>query len=205
LTRTIHYIQKPATQQTPDNPTLIMLHGRGADENDLFGMADNMDPRLTIYSLRAPYKYEWGGFSWFELYNDGSVDEGSFQKSRNDVLHFISDISSKKVFLFGFSMGAIMSYAIALTNPGVCSGIACLSGFAPLQLEKEYALRNLHNLHIFASHGINDPVIPIAFARKTKELLDQSNAIVTYNEYDMAHEISEQCFADCAKWLQSLL
>lgn len=182
-----------------------MLHGRGADEHDLIGLKHVLDSGMDIYSLRAPYEFDFGGYSWFDLHDDGSVDEEGFRHSRNELLSFIATVKSEKIFLLGFSMGAIMSYAVALTRPGLCRGIAALSGFAPVQLQQEYALGNLGDLHIFVSHGINDPVIPIASARKTKELLQRSNARVEYHEYRMAHEISDECLSDIKRWMTPLL
>ncbi|MFA6541620.1 MAG: alpha/beta fold hydrolase [Bacteroidota bacterium] len=190
---------------TDSHPTLIMLHGRGADENDLFGFSRDLDNRLSIYSLRAPFEYEWGGYTWFNLFDDGTVDEASFDYSRNQILEFLSSLRSQKIFLFGFSMGAILSYALALTDPQRYSGIACLSGFAPLQLEKHYKLTDMHDLQIFISHGVNDPVIPISSARTTKHLLESSSARLHYHEYPMGHEISPQCFEDVNTWISSLL
>lgn len=182
-----------------------MLHGRGADEHDLFGIKKYLDPRLTMFSLRAPYEFDWGGYAWFELFDDGTVDEESFLKSKSEILSFISTVQTKQLFLLGFSMGAIMSYAIALTQPKLCTGILALSGFAPLQLEREYKLNELDDLHIFISHGTDDPVIPITSARKTKTLLDNSHAHVTYNEYPVGHQIGEQCITDINGWIHRLL
>ncbi|MBP6671699.1 MAG: dienelactone hydrolase family protein [Bacteroidetes bacterium] len=182
-----------------------MLHGRGADEHDLFGLKDRLDPRLAIYSIRAPFEYEWGGYAWFDLFEDGTVDEKSFSQSRNEIIAFIQTVKTDKLFLLGFSMGAIMSYSIALSHPGVCSGILALSGFAPPQLEKDYQLQQLQNLHIFISHGVNDPVIPITSARKTRAMLTGSNASVEYHEYPMAHQISEECLTDLGVWLRERL
>ncbi|MBP9212711.1 MAG: dienelactone hydrolase family protein [Bacteroidetes bacterium] len=182
-----------------------MLHGRGADEHDLFGLKERLDPRLDIYSLRAPFEYEWGGYAWFDLFEDGTVDEKSFAQSRDEITAFIRTVKTDKLFLLGFSMGAIMSYSIALSHPGICSGILALSGFAPPQLEKEYRLLQLQDLHIFISHGVNDPVIPIASARNTKAMLSASNASVSYHEYPMAHQISEQCLTDIDAWLNERL
>ena len=201
----LYSIHSPAQQQTSDNPTLIMLHGRGSDEHDLFGLQEHFDPRLTIYSLRAPHQFGWGGYTWFDLYEDGSVDEESFLNSTNEIITFIGSLETKKLFLLGFSMGAVLSYSIALTKPNVCTGIAALSGFAPEQLEHTYQLQELHDLHIFISHGIQDPIIPISSARKTKELLARSNAHVSYNEYDMAHQINDQCLNDVTQWIVKLL
>ncbi|HAP34983.1 MAG TPA: phospholipase [Bacteroidetes bacterium] len=201
----LHSIHSPAQQQTSDNPTLIMLHGRGSDEQDLFGLKDHFDPRLTIYSLRAPHQFGWGGYTWFDLYEDGSVDEESFLNSTNEIVTFINTLETKKLILLGFSMGAIMSYSIALTKPTLCKGIAALSGFAPAQIEKKYRLQELQNLQIFISHGIHDPVIPVSSARKTKEMLAGSNATVSYNEYDMAHQINDECLNDVKNWIQNLI
>ena len=182
-----------------------MLHGRGADEHDLFGLKSYFDPRLEIYSLRAPYEFEWGGYAWFDLFEDGTVDEKSFLHSKTEILSFISSLKTDKLFLLGFSMGAIMSYAIALTQPKLCAGILALSGFAPKQLEGEYKLSEMQHLNIFISHGINDPIIPVSSSRKTKELLAASNARVTYNEYPMAHQINEECLSDIRRWMHDRL
>lgn len=195
----------PASQTTETKSTLIMLHGRGADEHDLFGLKERLDPRLDIHSLRAPFEYEWGGNAWFDMSEDGTLDEKSFLRSKAEILAFVDSIKADNLFLLGFSMGAIMSYALALTQPHLCRGILALSGFAPLQLEKEYRLNELNDLHVFISHGINDPVIPVSAARKTKELLSSSNAHVTYNEYHMAHQIADECLVDIGAWLKKLL
>ncbi len=198
-------IHHPASQPSESKSTLIMLHGRGADEHDLFGLKNQLDPRLEIYSLRAPFEFEWGGYAWFDLFDDGTVDEKSFIQSQNEIIGFIQTVKTDTLFLLGFSMGAIMSYSIALTHPGICSGILALSGFAPEQLEKEYKLRELQDLKIFVSHGVNDPVIPISSARSTKTMLDKSNAIVEYREYQMAHQINDNCLSDMASWVKKSL
>lgn len=201
----LYSIHSPAQQQTSDNPTLILLHGRGSDEQDLFGLKDHFDPRLTIYSLRAPHQFGWGGYTWFDLYEDGNVDEESFFNSTNEIVTFINTVETKNLILLGFSMGAIMSYSIALTKPALCKGIAALSGFAPTQIKKQYRLQELQNLQIFISHGIHDTVIPISSAQKTKEMLDGSNAVVSYNEYDMAHQINDECLNDVKNWMHNLV
>lgn len=182
-----------------------MLHGRGADEYDLFGLKSKLDSRLDIYSLRAPYEFDWGGYTWFDLFDDGTVDEKSFQHSANEILSFIASLQRQDIFLLGFSMGAIMSFALSLTRPNLCKGIAALSGFAPLQLEHEYELDALHNLNIFIAHGIQDPVIPISSARKTKELLSRSVATVSYHEYNTGHTIDDQCVSEMSGWLSAII
>jgi phospholipase/carboxylesterase len=190
----------PEHQREPKS-ALIMLHGRGADEHDLFGLKDHLDPQLEIHSLRAPFEYEWGGYAWFDLFEDGTVDMDGFRQSQEAILSYIRGIKSDRLFLLGFSMGAIMSYAVALTQPTLCRGILALSGFAPKQLEPDYRLQELADLHIFISHGVQDPVIPVSEARRTRSLLDASNAQVTYREYPMGHQIDQQCLTDLSLWL----
>lgn len=201
----LQFLHFASQRQSEETPTLVMLHGRGADEHDLFGLKDYFDSRLNMYSLRAPNEFGSRGYAWFDLYDDGTVDEESFLQSRTAILDFLKTLHTQKLFLLGFSMGAIMSYSIALTLPDFCKGIIALSGFAPLQLEREYKLNELQNLHVFISHGLNDPVIPISSARKTKDLLATSNASVTYKEYQMAHQINEECLNDMKAWMNNLI
>lgn len=201
----LHSLHHPAAQLTEQKPALILLHGRGADEHDLFGLKSRLDPRLDIYSLRAPYEFDWGGYAWFDLFDDGTVDEKSFSRSKTEIHSFIASLNTKHIYLLGFSMGAIMSYALALTQPALCKGVVALSGFAPLQLENEYRLDELHDLHIFIAHGTKDPVIPVASARKTKELLSRSSAIVSYHEFDSGHQINEQCVREMSEWLTAII
>lgn len=164
-----------------------------------------MTDRNACPTFRAPNEFGWGGYAWFDLYEDGTVDEESFLHSKNEILAFINTLQTQKLFLLGFSVGAIMSYSIALTQPNLCNGILALSGFAPMQVESEYKLNELQTLHIFISHGINDSVIPVSSTRKTKELLQQSNTNITYNEYRMVHQISEECLMDIKTWMVKLL
>lgn len=201
----LHSISLPARQPAEHSPVIVLLHGRGADEHDLFGLKEMLDPRFTIHSLRAPFEFEWGGYAWFDLFDDGTVDERSFEQSRNEILAFLETLGTQEVYLLGFSMGAIMSYSIALTRPGSCKGIAALSGFAPLQLEQDYRLDRLNDLRIFISHGTNDPVIPVTSARRTKELLSASTAQVVYREYAMGHQINDECLADLRQWFSDSL
>ncbi len=177
-------------ERTEQSPVLIMLHGRGADEMDLFSLAYDLDPRLEVFSVRAPHRFLWGGFTWFELLPDNSVDVESFRGSMNELLAFVQNFSGRKIYLFGFSMGTIMAYSIALTHPELAGGVIAFSGFAPNELRDEYKLNELQ-----------DPIIPIEKARATKELFASSNASVEYHEYEMSHEINQESLMDASKWL----
>jgi phospholipase/carboxylesterase len=202
MTTNLFFKHLPAREErTEQSPILIMLHGRGSDEMDLFGLAHDLDPRLEVFSIRAPHRFPWGGFTWFELRDDNSVDEGSFRSSLDEIKKFIEQFSPRKIYLFGFSMGTIVSYALALRHPELISGVMAFSGFAPKELMNDYKLQQLQNTPIFIAHGTRDMVITIDRAHKTKELLSASNASVSYHEYDMAHEISHDSLIDASKWL----
>jgi phospholipase/carboxylesterase len=188
-------------ERTENSPILLLLHGRGADEMDLFSLAYDLDPRFEVFSVRAPHKFLWGGFTWFELLPDNSVDLESFRGSMNELLAFVKNFSGRKIYFFGFSMGTIMAYSIALTHPELISGVIAFSGFAPNELRDEYKLSELQNSSIFIAHGTMDPIIPVEKARETKELLASSNASVVYREYEMSHEISQESLLDVSKWL----
>src|SRR5262245_40669041 len=100
-----------------------MLHGRGADEQDLIGLADGLDERFLVVSLRAPFVFPYGGYTWYTIGEDGSPDMTMFRNSFDRVFSCLEQIAkrhrpdARKLFLFGFSMGTMMSFAVSLTHP----------------------------------------------------------------------------------------
>ena len=137
------YRHKEPNQTSGDNqksPLLLLLHGRGADENDLFGLAPYLDERFFIVSPRAPIVMPYGGYEWFELIigNGGeiSVNVQHFLKSRELISEFIGelvaehDLDAERIYLCGFSQGAIMSLSAALSEPEKFAGVVAMSGRA---------------------------------------------------------------------------
>lgn len=202
MLRSVHRLPK---QPTNDPPVLVMLHGRGTDEHDLLGLQEYLDPRFEIHSLRAPFEYEWGGYTWFRMSDALTPVTEDLQNSLTGIRAFIDALPSKKVFLLGFSMGAILSYALTLRDASFCRGVAALSGFAPEELSAKWNVNALASLPYFVSHGTGDPIIPIERARRTNEILSATSAIVTYREYPMGHQISAECLADLNAWFAPLL
>jgi phospholipase/carboxylesterase len=130
-----------------------------------------------------------------------------FDNSCRALLTFIDDILSqypvnpKKLMLFGFSMGSVMSFAMGLSQPQLFRGVVAHSGYLPEGTHLHLRWNELGNTDFFIAHGIADPVIPIALARRAKELFDKSTASVVYREYPMAHQISEESLADASGWI----
>lgn len=109
-------------------------------------------------------------------------------------------VDAERVFLFGFSMGTVMSYTLALTHPELIRGVCANSGYLPEGTFLTYRWNDLDRTDFFITHGIHDPVIPVEMAHRARDLFRQSHAHVTYREYPMAHQISEQSLADLVAW-----
>lgn len=190
------------------SPAIILLHGRGADENDLLGLSPHLDDRLTIFSVRAPYSFEQGGFTYFQLNEDGSAEPTMFMESYKRLLQFVDgisllpDVDAQKIFLMGFSMGTIMAYALSLTHPEKFAGVIAQSGFVRDHPDLHFTWSRLDGCSFIITHGIDDPIIPVRLARGTKEQFSKSNADFVYKEYPMGHQISGESLADVCDWLE---
>lgn len=212
-TTLIHKIRPPAKTGPEKTPVLVLLHGRGTNEDDLLGLVDYLDPRFFIISARAPYRFQegFGGYTWYDLRDIGSPDLQQFDESYRRLIQFLADIKTgypvdgDRIFLLGFSMGSVMSFAAALTVPGLVRGIVAHSGYIPENTNLSFTWNQLHGLSVFVGHGIDDPVISIEYGRRALELLKQTSADVTYKEYPIPHTISEQSLADLSDWLQKKL
>jgi len=192
-------------------PAIILLHGRGSDENDLFGLSEYLDERLAVFSLRAPLPFEFGGYTYFQLNDDGSADREQFLSSYEKLVEFVDgvarlpEVDGKRLYLMGFSMGTIMSYAVALTHPEKFAGVIAQSGFVRDHPDLVYRWKDLAKCPFIITHGTYDEVLPVSLARETRELFRQSNAEVVYKEYPMGHEINGESLADVVAWLKKRL
>jgi phospholipase/carboxylesterase len=194
------------------HPTLILLHGRGADEEDLLGLSSYLDKRFLILSVRAPYPFEYsGGLTWYDIDEVGTPEPAMFKSSYDKLSAFVSDalarypIDKKQLYLLGFSMGTVMSYALTLTQPGLFRGVVANSGYVAEGTHLRYQWNQLGNVEFFVTHGTQDPVIPVHIARKAKGLLETAHARFYYKEYPMGHQISEESLQDLSIWLTQRL
>jgi len=207
-----HRILFPENSRADRHPALLMLHGRGADEEDLLGLAPRYDPRLLILSVRAPYPFPYGdGYTWYDAGQVGAPEPAMFRDSYDRLSRFLDDaltgypIDPANLYLLGFSMGTVMAFAISLTRPELFRGVLANSGYVPEGTHLTLQWHNLAHLAYFITHGTDDPVIPIHLARHTRALFGGSNAEVTYKEYPIGHQISEESLADSVEFLNRLL
>jgi phospholipase/carboxylesterase len=194
---------------------LVLHHGRGTDESDLLGLADFLDPerRLQVVTPRAPLQLPGSpGYHWYLVPRVGYPDPETFAAARealaelHDELWAETGIGPGRTVLGGFSMGAVMSYATALSadRPSV-AGILAFSGFVPTVEGWEPALADRTDTRAFVSHGRNDPVIGIEFAERAKELLTEGGLDVTYRESELGHQIDPAHLREASAWLGEVL
>ncbi len=210
-TSLIHTVVPPRRQKEGKHPALILLHGRGTDENDLLGLAPYLDERLLIISARAPHRFQYGGYAWYDALEIGSPDPRMFAESYEKLTQFLRDVQSgypidpSRIFLLGFSMGTVMSYALALTHPEAIAGVVAHSGYIPEKTNLKFHWNNLSGHSFFIAHGVYDSVIPIHWGERANELLSKTQAGVAYHKYPIAHQVSEESLNDLSSWLTNHL
>lgn len=194
-------------------PGLLLLHGRGADEEDLMGLEGALDPRFTIVSPRAPYKLG-PGWAWYGMPQVGSPDKESFMASMGELREFVVGlpaaygIDPARLYLLGFSQGAIIGSVLAMDMPEALRGVVMHSGYVPQALGTialDIGPAGLAGKPFFIAHGKYDDVIPVTFARDSHEYLEEAGAEVVYQEYPIGHSISEESLYDLSEWLTAEL
>jgi phospholipase/carboxylesterase len=205
-----HRVLFPEQSARERHPALIMLHGRGADEEDLVGLVPVFDRSLLVLSVRAPHRFSFGGYTWYEVGEAGRPEPELFQDSYDRLMQFVGDalaaypIDTGRVYLLGFSMGTVMGYAISLTHTELFRGMIAHSGYVPEGTNLVLRWNELAGRSFFIAHGVADDVIPVSLARRARHLFESSTASTFYKEYPIGHEISQESLQDAAKFLNRL-
>lgn len=201
--------------QTEKPPMLILLHGYGSNEKDLFSFADYLDDRLLIISARAPLSMGQDRHKWYTIdlsTKPYPINFSEAEDSRKLLTQFIEQMVDKygvdeeQVIVGGFSQGAIMSFSLAMTAPEKLKGIVALSGrmleeVKPLMVEKE----KISPVKIFISHGKNDQVLTHDYALQSKAFFENLGCEVEFKSYNTAHTISQENFNDFRSWLTKIV
>ncbi len=194
---------------------LVLHHGRGADEHDLLALADALDPdrRLHVVSPRAPLTPPGSsGYHWYLVPRVGSPDPATFQQAfeslaeLHDELWQRTGIGPERTVLGGFSMGAVMSYSLALAAQRPApAGVMAFSGFIPTVPSWEADIASRAGLPLFIAHGARDPVISIDFARQAAAVLREGGLRVDYHEGQGSHHIDPSQLEPARAWLAETL
>jgi phospholipase/carboxylesterase len=192
---------------------LVLFHGRGADEHDLFPLLDLLDPerRLLAVTPRGPLSLPPGGAHWYAVQEIGYPDPSTFLPTYQAVVEWLdglaeeTSIGPERTVLGGFSQGAVMTYALGLARgrPRPAALVA-LSGFIPtvagFELDLDPPLPP-----VAIGHGSFDPVISVKWSRRAKRLLEEAGAQVLYREYPLPHAIDPAFLAELGPWIASAL
>ncbi len=209
----VYQIKMPA-KGAAKAPVIILLHGYGSNETDLFDIANALDDRYIVFSVRAPFKGKEIGYSWYGLeFLPNKQLKHNFKEmkeSRLKILSFISNAckayksDSTKVFIMGYSQGAIMAYDLALNAPKKIKGVLILSGMLPEEVKPTKAdWSSINKVHYFIAHGNSDNVIDIKEAEKAVSYLkEKGNKEINYKNYEMPHALTGNELNDIKKWLK---
>ncbi len=207
------YLERAALREAEG--LLVLHHGRGTEERDLLGLADALDPerRLRVVTPRAPLSLPGSpGYHWYLVPRVGFPDHDSFHAARgalaelHDQLWEETGVGPERTVLGGFSMGSVMSYAMALgaDRPAV-AGILAFSGFVPVVDGWEPSFEGREATRAFIAHGRRDPIMEVGFGRRARDLLEAGGLAVEYRESDVGHQIDPSHLADATTWLARTL
>ncbi len=196
-------------------PLLLMFHGYGSDENDLFSFASELPEELFIISARAPYAMQPYGNAWYAINFDAEngkwSDDEQAITSRDLISKFIDEvienypINKNNISLLGFSQGTILSYAVALTYPEKINNVIALSGYINDKLFITKSKTSYEHLNFYCSHGNVDQVIPVDWARQSPKLLSALDIKHQYSEFPVGHGVAPQNFYELRNWLKELI
>lgn len=208
----LHYEIRQPKISIENPPLLILLHGYGSNEMDLFSFANELPDELLIISARAPMSLGYHSYAWysinFDQINGKSSNIAEAVKARDTIANFIDEMTKKyqvnkeKIFLLGFSQGTILSYAVALNYPEKIKYVIALSGY----INEDLSPNNIHNklyrkLDFFISHGNSDQVLPVEWARLVPEIFYILGIRNIYKEYTAGHGVHPQNFYDLNNWI----
>jgi len=196
----LDYRTRPAAGE-PEG-ALVLFHGRGADEHDLFPLLDVLDPerRLTGYTPRAPLALPPGGAHWYAFRELGYPDPATFAAGFGAATEWLDALPEpiEQTVLGGFSQGAVMSYALGLASERPRpAAIVAFSGFVPTVPGFELDVAGPPPVAI--GHGVYDPVIPVEWGRRAHELLPDA----LYREYPLPHAIDPRFLGEVTAWLST--
>jgi phospholipase/carboxylesterase len=208
---TLAYRTRPAAGD-PEG-LLVLFHGRGTDENDLFPVLDLLDPEQRLHGVtpRGPLSLPPGGAHWYALGGLGTPDPATFLPTYERATSWLDELQEEtrippeRTVLGGFSQGAVMTYALGLggDRPRPAALIA-LSGFMPTVPGFELDLTPPFP-KLAIGHGTHDPVIGVEWGRRAKAQLEAAGADPIYREYPLPHAIDPRFLVELQPWITDAL
>lgn len=207
----LHYVVKaPREGGAGPHPLLLVLHGRGADENDLLPIADELSTPFFVVSARAPLPFG-PGFAWYPMNADQAAKRAALADSLDQLVRLIEDLPNRhpidpaQVYTLGFSQGAVMAGSLLVKHPSVPAGTVLLSGYLPLEDLGPIDRGALAGRPVFQAHGTQDPVLPFALGEAARDFFHSAGAALDWHAYPIGHTISGPEVADIDNWLKQRL
>ena len=194
-------------------PTLLTLHGRGANAFDLLGLAPYLcGGKCMLICPQAPLETPIGpgsvGYAWYPMTMGGPPDIDAILQSRQRLQTFLDGLKTypidpRRLGIVGFSQGGVMAYSLALVNPERFAALAVLSSWLPEELLPRIEISTaVQSLSTIVQHGTQDSTIQVDRARSSVEILRRLKVPLTYREYPMGHEINARSLPDLSAWLE---
>ena len=210
LNSRLYYNKRLSRNKSNKDPLIVLLHGYGSNENDLFSFKNFFDENYNIVSFRAPITIYEGMFAWYDIFyqnNIKSFDEIKAIESSKSIVDEIKQIcrefncDEKRITIIGFSQGAILGYSIALSNPGLIKNLVALSGYVEEKIIEFNTKKT--NTSIYVSHGKNDDTIPYLESKKTLEILKEKGIQYDYNSFIQGHGVNQENLNSFLNWLKN--
>jgi len=210
-----HVVHFPASfqNQEPNSryPTILALHGRGSNEQDLIELAPHLPEDLLWISPRAPLVLGADSHEWYRVKVIGRPDPVQVMAALETIDHFIDEILStypvdpQKLFLLGFSQGSILSMCYMLSHPSRIAGVIAQSGYIPNGVDLEIEEADVKDKPFILTHGEQDPLLPIDWARASRDQLQKLGVNLTYYEFQMGHNVTMESLSVISTWLKKQL
>lgn len=214
MTSLTYQVRPPRTGPMQNAPVLVLLHGVGGNERNLLALADSVDPRFAVVSVRGPLQISADGYAFFQVrFTPEPVPNAEqAEASRQALIDFLPRLvqthgfDPQRVFLLGFSQGAIMGASVTLSRPDLVAGLVMLSGRILPEARPTFAPpEQLRAAQVLVAHGIHDDKLGIHHGRASHALLTDLNVNHEYREYPMGHEITPAELTDVNAWLTGKL
>lgn len=191
-------------------PTLFALHGIGFNEQDMLSVFEDVKEEFILIGIRGHLDHK-NGYAYYRLKGYGNPDRELFDESMKDLESFIEyacetyPIDREKIYLGGFSQGAILSNSLALVLGDKIKGIVSMNGYIPDFVVEEYPIKPIDHLSIYLSDGEVDTIFMPEVGSKNYAYFKEAGASVQYKTYQTGHEIGEENKNDLSRWLTTTL
>ena len=209
-TQLIYELLGPETPEPSKKyPVIFLLHGMGSNEQNMLPFVAGIEKEIIVISIRGPLKQP-PGYAFFTIQEYGKPHREIFNEAVNKLEDFIEyaidkyPIDKKKIYLMGFSQGAILSMTLGLKLGNRIKGIIALSGYIPAIVKNEHEISSLDGVKAFISHGEHDQVLPYEWGLDAEKFFNQHGATSIFRSYPEGHTVSQTNYNDFIAWFMNL-